>query len=54
VGIFAIDPLLRPFFIVNGAVFAWIMMSALKVVISAWVSPSKSRLPGHPARWLKS
>ena len=54
VGIVAIDPLLRPFFIVNGAVFAWIMMSALKVVISAWVSPSKSRLPGHPARWLKS
>lgn len=30
VGIVAIDPLLRPFFIVNGAVFAWIVMTALK------------------------
>ncbi len=33
VGIVAIDPLLRPFFIVNGVVFAWIIMSALKIAL---------------------
>lgn len=33
VGIVAIDPLQRPFFIVNGAVFAWIIMSGLKIVL---------------------
>lgn len=34
VGIVAIDPLLRPFFIVNGAVFAWIIMTALKIALN--------------------
>lgn len=35
VGIVAIDPLLRPFFIVNGAVFAWILMTGLKIVFAS-------------------
>lgn len=34
VGIVAIDPLLRPFFIFNGAIFAWLLMTALKLVFS--------------------
>ena len=42
VGMVALDPLLRPFFIVNGAVFAWIMMSALKVFINSWASKPPS------------
>lgn len=33
IGIVMIDPLLRPFFVVNGAVFAWIVMTALKFAI---------------------
>nr|WP_306267879.1 hypothetical protein [Pararhizobium sp. IMCC3301] len=34
VGIVAIDPLLRPFFIVNGAVFAWIFMTIVGLAMS--------------------
>ena len=53
VGIVAIDPLLRPFFIVNGAVFAWIMMSALKILVNTWVSRSASRRPPWSMRPVK-
>ena len=48
VGTVALDPLLRPFFIVNGAVFSWIMMSALKVVINSWVSKPTSKSYKRP------
>tara|TARA_R100001132_G_C3271963_1_gene94064 strand:- start:1683 stop:2534 length:852 start_codon:yes stop_codon:yes gene_type:complete len=52
VGIVAIDPLLRPFFIVNGAVFAWIMMSVLKLAINTRNKHAVSRHPKHSARQL--
>ena len=45
VGIIAIDPLLRPFFIVNGAIFAWLIMSALKMVLIYKRSPASPGLP---------
>jgi hypothetical protein len=38
VGIVATDPLLRPFFIVNGAVFAWIIMTALNMLLARHLS----------------
>lgn len=33
VGVVAIDPLLRPFFMVNGAVLAWLLMTLLKLAL---------------------
>jgi hypothetical protein len=52
VGIVATDPLLRPFFIVNGAVFAWIIMTALKMAVEHQLArkqtarmPTSSREP---------
>lgn len=41
VGIVAIDPLLRPFFIVNGAVLAWILMTILKIVLVRLIGSSR-------------
>lgn len=34
VGVVAIDPMQRPFFIVNGAVFAWIVMTFLRLAVT--------------------
>jgi hypothetical protein len=39
VGIIAIDPLLRPFFIVTGALVAWLLVTAIMIV---W--PSKNAI----------
>lgn len=50
VGIVALDPLLRPFFIVNGAVFAWIMMTVLRVVMNTWISNTSSRASIHSVK----
>ena len=49
-GILAIDPLLRPFFIVNGAVFAWLLMSALNFVLKPWIGTEKMALRGAAER----
>jgi hypothetical protein len=43
VGIVAIDPLLRPFFIVNGAVLAWILMTILKISFVRLIGNSRPR-----------
>lgn len=43
IGIVAIDPLLRPFFIVNGAVFAWLFMTALKLGFNKWVAIGRTQ-----------
>jgi hypothetical protein len=46
VGIVAIDPLLQPFFIVNGAVLAWLMMTALKMTLDRWLHIKRNRRRG--------
>lgn len=43
VGIVAIDPLLRPFFIVNGAILAWILMAILKIAFVRLIGKSRPR-----------
>lgn len=41
VGIVTIDPLLRPFFIVNGAIFAVILMSLFKLALKRWLGTQR-------------
>ncbi|MBW4985705.1 hypothetical protein KZZ07_24490 [Mameliella sp. CS4] len=43
IGIVALDPLLRPFFIVNGAVFAWIIMGMLDFALMRWLRGLRQR-----------
>lgn len=53
VGIFAIDPLLRPFFIVNGAVLALILMAILKMVFVRSIgssNPQPDLRVAHPRK----
>jgi hypothetical protein len=45
VGLVALDPLLRPFFIFNGMLFAWIALGILKIALL-----KKTRTPNNKAR----
>ncbi|WP_085790051.1 hypothetical protein [Roseivivax jejudonensis] len=45
VGVVALDPLQRPFFIVNGAVFAWILMSLLMLALNRWSARLRRSAP---------
>lgn len=49
VGVIAIDPLLRPFFIVNGAIFAWILMTGVKYGFAQYLQlrPIRMKPIGH-------
>lgn len=45
VGVVALDPLIRPFFMVNGAVMAWLLMTALILAIGP--QRGRGRAPGR-------
>ncbi|WPY96230.1 hypothetical protein T8T21_17125 (plasmid) [Limimaricola variabilis] len=48
VGIVMLDPLLRPFFIVNGALFAWIIMTVIDIALKGWLRGLRRRpAPQH-------
>lgn len=50
VGIVAIDPLLRPFFILNGALFSWLILTAFKILAQQPPKrPTSSRGSRHGA-----
>lgn len=50
VGIVMLNPLARPFFIVNSAVFAWLIMSALKIALERAGTVPATGEPMRPAR----
>lgn len=43
-GLVAVDPLLRPFFVVNGIAFAWIFMTALKFAVQGMLNRKRLRV----------